>query len=1063
MAKFFIDRPIFAWVIAIFIMIAGVIGIQNLPISQYPSVAAPNITLTATYPGASAKVMEDSVLAVIERNMYGVEGLDYMTTSADSSGSGSVTLTFTPETNEDLAQMNVQNKLSEITALLPSTVQQNGITVSKARSNFLMVVFLQSETKSSEELLDYAQRNVVPELQRIDGVGNVRLFGAQRAMRVWVDPAKLKNYNISFADVTAAISAQNAQLSVGALGDLPSSQGQQITATISAEGQMKTAEEFGNILLRSDINGANVYLKDVAEIGLGSQSYGSSSYLNGVKAAGMAVSLSNSGNALAAATAIEAKMNELQNFFPQGVKWSSPYNTSKFVALSIDKVVHTLAEAIVLVFIVMFIFLQNFRYTLIPTIVVPISLLGAFAAISYLGMSINVMTMFAMVLVIGIVVDDAIVVVENVERIMAEEGLSPKQATKKAMGQISGAVVGITAVLVSVFVPLSLLSGAAGNIYRQFSLTMVFAIGFSAFLALTLTPALCATMLKPIPKGHNHTKKGFFGWFNRVFNAGTRTYSGWIGKTLRKAGVMFVIYLALGAGAFVLITRLPSSFIPSEDQGFIMTTVQLPTGATAERTEKTLATLNQVAHSMPEVQDVITVSGFSFTGSGQNMGMGFIMLKDWKERAGAGSTADAVAGKITGAMMSGAIQDGFALALNPPPIMELGNDSGFGFYLQARGTYNHEELVARRDELIQKMRQNPAMFDPSNVRASGLDDAPQLKIEIDRMKAASNGVSFASIRSVLGTALSSTYVNDFPNDGRLQRVIVQATAQSRMQPEDILALTVPAGNGTLIPLSSFATAKWEKGMEQSERFNGYPAMQITGAPAAGKSTGEAMAEVKKMVDNLEGNYSLEWAGQSREEAKGTSQQNMIYALAAVAVFLALAALYESWSIPFSVLLVVPLGILGVALGALIRNYSNDVYFTVGMITVMGLSAKNAILIIEFAKDLHESGKSVAESALRAAKLRFRPILMTSFAFILGVVPMYIATGASSASQRAIGTAVFWGMLVGTFLSVFLVPMFYIIVNLVVRFFTGGKQPPVQGELDLFDDEEDMDAQAFGKH
>ena len=494
-----------------------------------------------------------------------------------------------------------------------------------------------------------------------------------------------------------------------------------------------------------------------------------------------------------------------------------------------------------------------------------------------------------------------------------------------------------------------------------------------------------------------------------------------------------------------------------------MTTVQLPSGATAERTEKTLSTLNQVAHSMPEVKDVITVSGFSFTGSGQNMGMGFIMLKDWSERTQAGSDATSVAGKITGAMMSGAIQDGFALALNPPPIMELGNDSGFSFYLQARGTYNHEELVARRDELIQKMRQNPAMFNAANIRANGLDDAPQLKIEIDRMKAASNGVSFASIRSVLGTALSSTYVNDFPNDGRLQRVIVQATAKSRMQPEDILALTVPAGNGTLIPLSSFATAKWEKGMEQSERFNGYPAMQITGAPAAGKSTGEAMAEVKKMVDNLEGNYSLEWAGQSREEAKGTSQQNMIYALAAVAVFLALAALYESWSIPFSVLLVVPLGILGVALGAKIRNYSNDVYFTVGMITVMGLSAKNAILIIEFAKDLHESGKSVAESALRAAKLRFRPILMTSFAFILGVVPMYIATGASSASQRAIGTAVFWGMLVGTFLSVFLVPMFYIIVNLVVRFFTGGKQPPVQGELDLFDDEEDMDAQAFSKH
>lgn len=1056
MAKFFIDRPIFAWVIAIFIMIAGVIGIKALPISQYPSVAAPTITLTATYPGASAQVMEDSVLAVIERNMYGVEGLDYMTTSADSSGMGSVTLTFTPETDEDFAQMNVQNKLSEVEALLPSTVQTNGITVSKARSNFLMVVFLDSETKSAEELKDYAQRNIVPELQRIDGIGNVRLFGAQRAMRIWVDPAKLKNFNVSFADITSAIQAQNAQLSVGALGGLPANVGQQISATITAEGQLKTAEEFGNILLKSNTNGANVYLKDVAEINLGSQDYSSSSYLNGKEAAGMAVSLSNSGNALQAATDVKAKMAELQQYFPAGVTWSAPYDTSKFVDLSIKKVISTLIEAIVLVFIVMFIFLQNIRYTLIPTIVVPISLLGAFASISYFGMSINVMTMFAMVLVIGIVVDDAIVVVENVERIMAEEGLSPKQATKKAMRQISGAVVGITAVLISVFVPLSMLSGASGNIYRQFSLTMVFAIAFSAFLALTLTPALCATMLKPIAKGHNATKTGFFGWFNRKFNSGTRTYSSWIAKVLRKAFAMTVVYIALAGVAAILITRLPTAFLPSEDQGNLMLTVQLPSGATQERTQKTLQNIVGVAKSMPEVENIITVSGFSFSGSGQNMGLGFIILKDWSERGKPGSDADSVAGKITGALMSGAIRDGFGLAINPPPIMELGTDSGFGFYLQQRGSANHAELVTKRDELLNKMRQNTAMFNAANVRASGLEDAPQLKIDIDRMKAASNGVSFASIRSVLGTALSSTYVNDFPNDGRLQRVIVQATPQSRMQPEDILALTVPAANGTLIPLSSFTTITWEKGMEQSQRFNGYPAMQISGAPAAGKSTGEAMAEVKRLVDELEGNYSLEWSGQSREEAKGSSQTNMIYGLAAVAVFLALAALYESWSIPLSVILVVPLGILGVALGALFRNYSNDVYFTVGMITVMGLSAKNAILIIEFAKDLQEAGKTAGEAALRAAKLRFRPILMTSFAFILGVVPMYIATGASSASQRAIGTAVFWGMLIGTILSVFLVPVFYIVVR---KFFKGGHTIPAQGELDLFDDEEDLDAAA----
>ena len=1009
MAKFFIDRPIFALVISIFIMIAGVMGIRKLPISQYPSVAAPTITLTAAYPGASAQVMEDSVLAVIERNMYGVEGLDYMSTSASSNGSGSVTLTFTPDTDEDLAQMNVQNKLSEVTAQLPSVVQTNGITVSKARSNFLMIVFLDSDTKSAEELKDYAQRNIVPELQRVDGVGNVRLFGSQRAMRIWVDPVKLKNYNLSFNDISTAI------------------------------------------FLKQNTNGANVYLKDVAEIKLGSQDYSASSFLNGKEAAGMAVSLSNTGNALQAASDVKAKMVELQKYFPAGVTWSSPYDTSTFVDLSIKKVISTLGEAIVLVFIVMFLFLQNFRYTLIPTIVVPVSLLGAFAAISYLGMSINVMTMFAMVLVIGIVVDDAIVVVEAVERIMAEEGLSPKAATRKAMSQISGAIVGITAVLISVFVPLSMLSGASGNIYRQFSLTMVFAIGFSAFLALTLTPALCATMLKPIPKGHNHTKGGFFGWFNRTFNAGTRKYSGWIAAVLRKSFVTFVIYLGIMVGAAVMIKKLPTSFLPGEDQGFIMTSLQLPTGATQERTEKALNTLVGVAKNMPEVKDVITVSGFSFSGSGQNMGMGFIMLKDWSERTAKGSDADSVAKKITGAV-SGVLEDGFAFSMNPPPIMELGNDSGFSFYLQQRGTANHDDLVAKRNELMAKMRENPQMFNAQAVRASGLEDAPQLKIEIDRAAAAANGVSFASINSVLGSAMSSSYVNDFPNDGRLQRVIVQAAAEARMQPEDILALTVPSSNGTLIPLSTFATVSWVKGVEQSQRFNGYPAMSVSGAPAAGKATGDAMAEVKRLVSELDGNYSLEWAGQSREEAKGSSQTNMLYALSAVAVFLALAALYESWSIPMAVIMVVPLGILGVATGAVIRQYSMDTYFTVGMITVMGLSAKNAILIIEYAKLLQDSGKSVGDAVLRAAKLRFRPILMTSFAFILGVVPLYIASGASSASQRAIGTAVFWGMLIGTFLSVFFVPVFYLIVRKIFK----GKSEPIQGELDLIPDEEDMD-------
>lgn len=1032
MAQFFINRPVFAWVIAIFIMIAGVIGINNLPISQYPSVASPTITLTATYPGASAQVMEDSVLAVIERNMYGVDGLDYMTTSADSSGTGTVTLTFTPDTNEDLAQVNVQNKLSEVTALLPSTVQQNGVIVSKARDNFLMVVMLSSDTKPTEEMADYAQRNIIPQLQQVEGVGNVNLFGSQRAMRVWVDPKKLQNYNLSFADVTAAISAQNAQISAGSIGALPAVEGQTITATVTAQGQLSTAEAFGNIIVRSTTSGANVYLKDVADIALGSESYAAGTRLNGKPTVGMGVSLSATGNAMAAAAEIKTRMAEMEKYFPEGVTWSTPYDTSTFVSLSIQKVVSTLLEAVVLVFIVMFIFLQNIRYTLIPTIVVPISILGGFAAISYLGMSINVMTMFAMVLVIGIVVDDAIVVVENVERIMAEEGLPPKAATQKAMGQISGAVIGITAVLISVFVPLSMLSGASGNIYRQFALTMALAIAFSAFLALSLTPALCATLLKPV-KGH-YEKKGLFGWFNRNFNKGAKKYEGFVARGLRKVGRMFVIYAVLGAAAFFVMSRLPTAFLPNEDQGFVMVSVQLPAGATKERTENTLAAVTQVATSMPEVENILTISGFSFSGSGQNMAMGFAMLKDWSERKAPGSDAESVAGKLTGALM-GTVKDGFAIAINPPPIMELGNDSGFSFYLQDRNNSGHEALLAKRNELIGKMRANPQMFDPTNVRAGGLEDAPQLKISIDREAAAAQGISFSSISSVLGTALGSSYVNDFPNAGRLQRVIVQSAANARMQPQDILNLTVPNGSGTAVPLSTVASVSWENGVEQSQRFNGYPAMPVTGAPAAGKSTGEAMAEVQRMVDELGGGYSLEWDGQSREEAKGSSQTNMIYAFAAVAVFLALAALYESWSIPLAVILVVPLGILGVDAGALLHGNSRDIYFTIGMVTVMGLSAKNAILIIEFAKDLQEQGKSALEAAVEAAHLRFRPILMTSFAFILGVVPMYIASGASSASQRAIGTAVFWGMLVGTLLSVFLVPMFYVVVR---KFFKPSK-------------------------
>lgn len=1036
MAKFFIDRPIFAWVVAIFIILAGLIGIKNLPVAQYPSVGAPTIRLTATYPGASAKVMEDSVLSVIERNMNGVEGLDYMSTSADASGSGSVTLTFTSDTDEDVAQMNVQNKLSEVLSSLPATVQQYGINVSKSQSNFLMVVMLSSDSVSVDDMADYAQRNVVPELQRLEGVGEVRLFAAERAMRIWVDPQKLKSYNLSISDVSNAIAAQNAQISAGAVGALPAVQGQTITATITSEGQLTTPEEFGNIILVSNTSGANVYLRDVARIELGVQSYSSGANLNGKATTGMAVMLSNSGNATKTAALVRDKMEQLQRFFPNGVQWSAPYDTSKFVDISIEKVIHTLLEAIVLVFLVMLLFLQNIRYTLIPTIVVPISLMGAFAGMYLFGMSINVLTMFAMVLVIGIVVDDAIVVVENVERIMSLEGLPPVEAARKAMSQISGAVVGITAVLIAVFVPLAMFGGATGNIYRQFAITMVLAIGFSAFLALSLTPALCGTMLKPIPKGFHEEKKGFFGWFNHVFTRSNKRYESWVAKILRRTGRMMAIWLLMAAVAAFVYTKIPSAFMPTEDQGSLMVSVQLPAGATKERTDATLKLINEQIGSMPEVENLITVSGFSFSGSGQNMAMGFVVLKDWAERTGPGQDATSLAGKMTGKLMA-TMRDGFAFVVNPPAIRDLGSTSGLEFYLQDRDNAGHEALLAKRNELLGKMRENQVMF--ANVRASGLEDAPQLRLTINREAAAAQGVDFSSIRSTLATALGSAYINDFPNNGRLQKVYVQAEAARRMQPEDILNLTVKNNQGVAIPLAGFMTASWETGMEQSVRYNGYPAMSLSASVMPAYSTGQAMAEVEKLVSQLGKGYSIEWAGQSREEQKNSGQTLLLYAFAVIAVFLALAALYESWSIPLAVVLVVPLGILGIVLGVGARNltgmlmgaqsyYTRDIFFQVGMITVVGLSAKNAILIIEFAKDLQAQGKSVAASALAAAHLRFRPILMTSFAFILGVVPLYLASGASSASQRSIGTTVFWGMTLGTLFSVFLVPVFFVVIR-----------------------------------
>ncbi|PVY54933.1 MULTISPECIES: efflux RND transporter permease subunit [unclassified Simplicispira] len=1025
MAKFFIDRPIFAWVIALFIMVLGAVSITKLPVSQYPSVAPPTIVVSAAYPGASAQTLEDSVLAVIEREMNGAPGLAYMEAVSQANGTGTLTLSFEPGTNADLAQVEVQNRLSRATPRLPSVVNQQGVRVDKSRSNFLLFTMLSSADPKFDvnALSDYAARNVVPELQRLPGIGQVQLFGAERAMRVWVDPAKLQGFNLSAADVASAIQAQNAQVSAGSLGELPNLSGQTISATVVVPGQISSTKEFGDIVLRANADGSTVRLKDVARIELGAQSYATTARLNGKPATGMGVQLSPSGNALAAATAVKTRMAELERYFPSGVSWTIPYDSSDFVKISIKQVAMTLLEAIALVFLVMFLFLQNFRYTIIPTIVVPVALLGTFGALLAMGFSINVLTMFGMVLVIGIVVDDAIVVVENVERIMNEEGLPPLEATRKAMGQISGAIIGITVVLISVFLPLAFFAGSVGNIYRQFSAVMGVSIAFSAFMALSLTPALCATLLKPVEAGHGHAKKGFFGGFNRGFARTAKGYEGWVAKLLRRGGRMMVIYVALIAAVGVLYMRLPTSFLPNEDQGNLLVNIQLPPGATLERTQAVVEKVEDFMLKQPEVKNMVAVLGFSFSGQGQNAGLSFVTLKDWSERAGAGHTAEAIAGRAMGALSG--VRDAFIFALSPPAIPELGVSSGFTFRLQDRGGNGHDALVAARNQMLGMASKSKIL---AGVRPDGLEDAPQLQVDIDRDKASAQGVSFAAINNAISTALGSAYINDFPNAGRLQRVVVQAEAEARMQPDDILKLTALNSQGKAVPLSSFATTRWISGAMQTVRYNGYPAMRIAGGAAPGYSTGDAMAEMERMAAQLPVGFGFEWTGQSREEKMAGSQAMVLYGFAILAVFLCLAALYESWSIPLSVILVVPLGVLGVLLGVSLRGMSNDVYFQVGLITIIGLSAKNAILIIEFAKDLQAQGKSVVESALAAAHLRFRPIVMTSLAFILGVLPLAIASGASSASQRAIGTGVIAGMVVGTTLAVFFVPIFFVVVR-----------------------------------
>jgi multidrug efflux pump len=1024
MARFFIDRPIFAWVIALFIMVMGAVAIKQLPIAQYPTVAPPSIVVTAAYPGASAQTLEDSVISVIEREMNGSPGLIYMESISQANGTGTLTLSFETGTDPQLAQVDVQNRLGRATPRLPQAVVQQGVRVDQARSNFLMFTILSSDDPKWDPIAlgDYASRTVLPELQRIKGVGQAQLFGTEKAMRIWIDPAKLVGLNLSPSDVNNAIRSQNAQVASGTIGDLPLQAGQTITATVVVTGQLNSVEQFGNIILRANPDGSTVRLRDVARIEIGGQSYSTSARLDGKPSTGIGIQLSPSGNALETAQLVKKRMEELSRYFPPGMKWAIPFDSSKFIDISIKQVVETLIEAVILVFLVMYLFLQNFRYTIIPTIVVPVALLGSLATLLALGFSINVLTMFGMVLVIGIVVDDAIVVVENVERIMSEEGLPPLEATRKAMGQISGAIIGVTVVLISVFVPLAFFAGAVGNIYRQFSAVMVSSILFSAFMALSLTPALCAHLLKPVKAGHAHAKTGFFGWFNRGFARTAKNYEGFVATTLRHTWRALAVFLCVIGVVALIFIRMPSSFLPNEDQGYIIANLQLPAGASLERTSKVLADAEAFIMKQPEVASMVGVVGFNFSGQGQNVALAFIPLKDWKER-GAGHGAQDIANRITGALSSQ--RDSFVFAISPPPIPELGRGTGFSFRLQDRGGNGHDALLAARNQLMGLASKSPIL---AGVRPEGLEDAPQVQLDIDRDKANALGVTFDSINAALSISLGSAYVNDFPNAGRLQRVVVQADAPARMQPDDLLKLNAQNIKGQPVPLSAFATTRWITGPMQTVRYNGYPTMRLSGDAAPGHSTGQALDEMERLAAQLPAGFAFEWTGQSREEKLSGSTVFVLLGFAMLAVFLALAALYESWSIPVAVLLVVPFGVLGALLAATARGLPNDVYFKVGLITIIGLGAKNAVLIIEFAKDLQAKGMPLVQAAIQACHLRFRPILMTSMAFILGVLPLVIAGGAGSASQRAIGTGVMGGMMSATALGVFFVPVFFVVVR-----------------------------------
>ncbi|ATM75028.1 MULTISPECIES: multidrug efflux RND transporter permease subunit AcrB [Serratia] len=1029
MAKFFIDRPIFAWVIAIIIMLAGILSIMKLPIAQYPTIAPPAVTISANYPGADAKTVQDTVTQVIEQNMNGIDNLLYMSSNSDSSGNVQITLTFNSGTDPDIAQVQVQNKLQLAMPLLPQEVQQQGVSVEKSSSSFLMVAGFISEDGSmtQEDIADYVGSNIKDPISRTSGVGDVQLFGAQYAMRIWLDPNKLNNYQLTPGDVIAAIKVQNNQVAAGQLGGTPPVKGQQLNASIIAQTRLTSPEEFSKIQLKVNPDGSQVRLSDVAKVELGGESYNVIARYNGKPAAGIGIKLATGANALNTAAEVKAELAKLEPFFPASLKVVYPYDTTPFVKISINEVVKTLIEAIILVFLVMYLFLQNFRATLIPTIAVPVVLLGTFAILAMFGFSINTLTMFGMVLAIGLLVDDAIVVVENVERVMAEEGLPPKEATKKSMEQIQGALVGIAMVLSAVFIPMAFFGGSTGAIYRQFSITIVSAMVLSVLVALILTPALCATMLKPIPKGDHGIKTGFFGWFNRLFEKSTHHYTDSVANILRSTGRYLVIYLLIVVGMAVLFMRLPSSFLPDEDQGILLTMVQMPAGATQERTQKVLDEVNRYYHEKEgdNINSVFTVNGFGFSGQGQNTGLAFVSLKDWSERKGEENKVPAIAARAMGAFSQ--IKDGLVFAFNLPAIVELGTATGFDFQLIDQANLGHEKLTAARNQLLGMAAEHPDLL--VGVRPNGLEDTPQFKLIVDQEKAQTLGVSLSDINTTLGTALGGSYVNDFIDRGRVKKVYVQADAPFRMLPDDINNWYVRGSTGQMVPFAAFATAKWEYGSPRLERYNGLPSMEILGQAAPGKSTGEAMDMMEELAAKLPNGVGYDWTGMSYQERLSGNQAPSLYAISLIVVFLCLAALYESWSIPFSVMLVVPLGVIGALLAATMRGLENDVYFQVGLLTTIGLSAKNAILIVEFAKDLMDKeGKGLIESTLEAVRMRLRPILMTSLAFILGVMPLVISSGAGSGAQNAVGTGVMGGMVTATVLAIFFVPVFFVVVR-----------------------------------